>query len=125
MAITLYSEGAAREVTGSKHVLDIDGTRYLVDCGAFQGKRDECDRKNRALVRDPESIDAVNLTHAHFDHCGLLPLLVKRGFKGNIYSTPATRDLANLIMMDSARIQSRDAGNLGKQAAKEGGSFNW
>ncbi|MBN2875566.1 MAG: MBL fold metallo-hydrolase [Spirochaetales bacterium] len=125
MAITLYSEGAAREVTGSKHVLDVDGTRYLVDCGAFQGKRAESDRKNRALVQDPESIEAVILTHAHFDHCGLLPLLAKRGFKGNIYSTPATRDLSNLIMMDSARIQARDAEYLGKQAAKKGQSFDW
>ncbi len=125
MAITLYSEGAALEVTGSKHVLDVDGTRYLVDCGSFQGKRDESDRKNRALVRDPESIEAVILTHAHFDHCGLLPLLCKRGFKGNIYSTSATRDLANLIMMDSARIQARDAEYLGKQAAKRGVEFEW
>ena len=100
MAITLYSEGAAREVTGSKHVLDIDGKRYLVDCGAFQGKREESDQKNRALLSDPQSIEAVILTHAHFDHCGLLPLLTKRGFKGNIYSTPATRDLANIIMLD-------------------------
>ncbi|PKL09134.1 MAG: MBL fold metallo-hydrolase [Spirochaetae bacterium HGW-Spirochaetae-7] len=125
MAITFHSEGAAREVTGSKHVLEVDGTRYLVDCGAFQGKRDESDRKNRALVRDPESIDSVILTHAHFDHCGLLPLLVKRGFKGNIYSTPATRDLANIIMMDSAHIQARDAEYLGKQAAKRGTPFDW
>ncbi|MBU0928150.1 MAG: MBL fold metallo-hydrolase [Spirochaetes bacterium] len=125
MAITLYSEGAAREVTGSKHVLEIDGRRYLVDCGAFQGKREPCDKKNRALVRDPESIEAVILTHAHFDHCGLLPLLTKRGFNGNIYSTPASRDLANLIMMDSARIQARDAEYLGKQAAKRGASFDW
>ncbi len=125
MAITFHSEGAAREVTGSKHVLDIDGVRYLIDCGAFQGKRDECDRKNRALVRDPESIEAVILTHAHFDHCGLLPLLTRRGFKGNIYSTPASRDLANIIMMDSARIQARDAEYLGKQAAKRGDSFDW
>jgi len=125
MGITFYSEGAAREVTGSKHILEVDGRRYLIDCGAFQGKRDECDRKNRALVRDPESIEAVVLTHAHFDHCGLLPLLSKRGFKGNIYSTPATRDLANLIMMDSARIQARDAEYLGKQAAKRGAAFDW
>lgn len=125
MAITLHSEGAAREVTGSKHVLDVDGTRYLVDCGAFQGKRDESDRKNRALVPNPESIAAVILTHAHFDHCGLLPLLSKRGFNGNIHATPATRDLANLIMMDSAHIQARDAEYLGKQAAKRGDTFNW
>jgi metallo-beta-lactamase family protein len=125
MAITFYSEGAAREVTGSKHVLDIDGKRYLIDCGAFQGKREESDKKNRALVPDPASIEAVILTHAHFDHCGMLPLLVKRGFTGNVYATPATRDLANLIMMDSARIQSRDAEYLAKQAAKQGKAFDW
>lgn len=125
MAITLHSEGAAREVTGSKHVLEVDGTRYLVDCGAFQGKRDESDRKNRALVPDPRSIEAVILTHAHFDHCGLLPLLTKRGFAGNIHATPATRDLANIIMMDSAHIQARDAEYLGKQAVKRGETFNW
>ncbi len=125
MAITLYSEGAAREVTGSKHVLDVDGKRYLIDCGAFQGKREESDQKNRALIADPAGIEAVILTHAHFDHCGLLPLLTKRGFKGNVYSTPATRDLANLIMMDSAHIQSRDAEYLGKQAVKKGEKFDW
>jgi metallo-beta-lactamase family protein len=125
MAITFYSEGAAREVTGSKHVLEIDGARYLIDCGAFQGKRAESDAKNRALVPDPASIEAVILTHAHFDHCGMLPLLVKRGFGGNIYATPATRDLANLIMMDSARIQARDAEFLAKQAAKRGERFDW
>ncbi len=125
MAITFYSEGAAREVTGSKHLLDVDGARYLVDCGAFQGKRDESDRKNRELVADPASIEAVILTHAHYDHCGLLPLLSKRGFKGNVYSTPASRDLANLIMMDSARIQARDAQYLAKQAGKRGQTFDW
>ena len=112
-------------MTGSKHLFEVDGKRFLVDCGAFQGKRDESDRKNRALVKDPASIEAVILTHAHFDHCGMLPLLVKRGFKGNIYATPATRDLANLVMMDSARIQARDAEYLGKQAAKAGRTFDW
>ena len=125
MAITLFSEGAAQEVTGSKHLFEVDGKRFLVDCGAFQGKREESDRKNRALIEDPASIEAVILTHAHFDHCGMLPLLVKRGFTGNIYATPATRDLANLIMMDSARIQARDAEYLGKQAAKAGKAFDW
>jgi len=125
MSITIHSEGAAREVTGSKHVLSIDGRRFLVDCGSFQGKREESDKKNRALVRDPASIEAVILTHGHFDHCGLLPLLGKRGFEGNVYSTPATRDLANLIMMDSARIQARDAEYLAKQAVKKGTTFDW
>jgi metallo-beta-lactamase family protein len=125
MAITLYSEGAAREVTGSKHVFEVDKRRFLVDCGAFQGRREQSDRKNRALIEDPASIEAVILTHAHFDHCGLLPLLVKRGFEGNVYATPATRDLANLIMMDSARIQARDAEYLGKQAARSGKVFDW
>lgn len=125
MAITLSSAGAAREVTGSKHIIEVDGRRFLVDCGAFQGKRDESDRKNKELVPDPASIEAVILTHAHYDHCGMLPLLVKRGFKGNIFSTSATRDLASLIMMDSARIQARDAEYLSKQAAKKGQAFTW
>jgi metallo-beta-lactamase family protein len=125
MGITLRSEGAAMEVTGSKHILEVDGARYLIDCGAFQGKREECDRKNRACVTDPANFQSVILTHAHYDHCGLLPLLSKRGYQGNIYSTPATRDLANLIMMDSAKIQSRDAEFLSKQAAKKGKPFDW
>lgn len=124
MGISIYSEGAAREVTGSKHILDIDGRRILVDCGAFQGKRDECEVKNKRLLPNPEGIEAAILTHGHYDHCGLIPLLAKRGYKGNIYSTPATRDLANLIMMDSAHIQARDIEYLGKQMAKKGLPFD-
>ena len=125
MSITFYSEGAAGEVTGSKHVLDVDGARYLIDCGAFQGKRAVAEKKNRALVSDPTNLEAVLLTHAHYDHCGLLPLLAQKGYRGNIYSTPATRDLANVIMMDSAHIQARDAEYLAKQAAKRGEKFDW
>ncbi|MCX7027660.1 MAG: MBL fold metallo-hydrolase [Spirochaetes bacterium] len=127
MSVTLRSLGAAGEVTGSKHLLDVDGTKILIDCGAFQGKRAESDAKNRALLGDiaPGSLDAVVLTHAHFDHCGLLPLLVKKGFSGNIYSTSATRDLANLVMMDSAHIQARDADYLSRQAEQKGQVFDF
>jgi len=125
MSIRLHSEGGAGEVTGSKHVLTVDGARCLVDCGAFQGKREVAEQKNRALVSDPESISSVVLTHAHFDHCGMLPLLAKRGYRGNIYATPATRDLAGIVMMDSAAIQARDREYLSKQAAKKGQKFEW
>ncbi len=125
MSITFYSEGAAGEVTGSKHVLEVDGRRFLVDCGAFQGKRAEAERKNRALVPNPAGLEAAILTHAHYDHSGMFPLLARRGFRGNVYSTPATRDLANIILMDSARIQARDAEYLAKQAAKRGERFDW
>jgi metallo-beta-lactamase family protein len=125
MSIRFHSEGGAGEVTGSKHVLSVDGARCLVDCGAFQGKRDASEAKNRALVPDPESLASVILTHAHFDHCGMLPLLAKRGYRGNFYATAATRDLASVVMMDSAAIQARDAEYLGKQAAKRGQTFAW
>ena len=125
MAISLYSLGAAQEVTGSKHILEIDGRSYMIDCGAFQGKRKESDDKNRNFDYPPDKLESVIITHGHFDHCGLLPVLVKKGFNGNIYSTPATRDLASLVMMDSARIQARDAEYLRKQAKKKGEKFNW
>ncbi len=125
MAISLYSLGAAQEVTGSKHILEIDGRSYMVDCGAFQGKRKESDDKNRNFDFAADKLESVILTHGHFDHCGLIPLLIKKGFRGNIYATPATRDLASLVMMDSARIQARDAEYLRKQAKKKGEKFDW
>ena len=125
MAIKIYSLGAAEEVTGSKHILEVDGNKYLIDCGAFQGKRAESDRKNRDFNVPARELEAVILTHGHFDHCGLIPLLNIHGFEGNIYATPATRDIANLVMMDSARIQARDREYLSKQAAKKGEAFNW
>ena len=125
MNIDFYSLGAAEEVTGSKHVLEIDGKSYLIDCGAFQGSRAEADRKNRNFGIAVDRIDGAILTHGHHDHCGLFPLLVKRGYKGNIYSTPASRDIASLIMIDSAHIQASDAKYLRKQAEKKGEKFDW
>lgn len=125
MSVICYSLGAAQEVTGSKHILEIDGRSFMIDCGAFQGKRAEADQKNRNFDFAPDKIESVILTHAHYDHCGLLPVLAKNGYGGNIYATPATRDLANIVMMDSARIQARDAEFLAKQAAKKGEKFTW
>lgn len=125
MAIKCYSLGAAQEVTGSKHLFEVDDRLYMIDCGSFQGKRHESDEKNRNFDVDLEKLDSVILTHGHLDHCGLLPLLTKKGYTGNIYATPATRDIANLVMMDSARIQAHDAEFLAKQARKKGEKFSW
>ncbi|MCR5189536.1 MAG: MBL fold metallo-hydrolase, partial [Treponema sp.] len=125
MAIKCYSLGAAQEVTGSKHLFEVDDRLYMIDCGSFQGKRHESDEKNRNFDVDLEKLDSVILTHGHLDHCGLLPLLTKKGYTGNIYATPATRDIANLVMMDSARIQAHDAEFLAKQARKKGEKFFW
>ncbi|MDR2551957.1 MAG: MBL fold metallo-hydrolase [Treponema sp.] len=125
MEINLYSLGGAEEVTGSKHVLEAGGRSYLVDCGAFQGSRAEADRKNRSLGIEPDRLEGVIITHGHFDHCGMLPMLTKKGYRGNVYATPATRDIASLVMMDSAHIQARDAEYLRSQARKRGEIFAW
>ena len=125
MSITAFSLGAAQEVTGSKHVFEVNGKFYMVDCGSFQGKRKESDEKNRNFDFDMAKLEAVMLTHGHLDHCGLLPVLTRKGYKGNIYATPATRDIANLVMMDSARIQAHDYEFLAKQASKKGEKFTW
>lgn len=125
MAVKCFSLGAAQEVTGSKHIFQVNDKTFMVDCGAFQGKRKESDEKNRNLNVNLKSLEAVFLTHGHLDHCGLLPLLVKRGFTGNIYATSPTRDIASLVLMDSARIQAHDAEFLAKEAAKKGEKFSW
>ena len=125
MAISAYSLGAAQEVTGSRHILEVSGRAFMIDCGAFQGKRADADKKNREFSFPADKVSSVILTHAHYDHSGLLPVLIKNGYTGDIYSTPATRDLANIVMMDSAKIQARDAQFLAKRAAKKGERFTW
>lgn len=106
MTITFY--GGAGGVTGSKHLLEVEGTRILLDCGTFQGLPDVRER-NRSLPFAPDSVDAVILSHAHIDHCGMLPVLVRRGFSGSIFATPATCDVAYYMMRDMAGIEDQDA----------------
>ncbi len=119
MSITLCSWGAAEEVTGSKHILNISGKKILLDCGMFQGKRRQSREKNEALPFDASTVESLLLSHAHFDHCGSIPVLVKDGFNGNVYCTPATREIASLILMDSAHIQAKDAEYMTKKRAKK------
>ncbi len=116
--ITLYSHGACREVTGSKHFFEYNGKTIQIDSGMFQGKREESYLKNSNLSFDPSKSDCIILTHGHFDHSGALPVMVNNGFSGNIYSTPATRDIANIILFDSAYIQQKDSEYLKKKAEK-------
>lgn len=101
--------GAARQVTGSCHLVTAAGKRILVDCGMFQGAHELHDENAADFGFDPATIDMLLLTHAHLDHCGRIPLLVKRGFDGPIIATGATRDLARLVMMDSAHLHEEEA----------------
>ena len=101
--------GAARTVTGSKHLLEHDGRRVLIDCGMFQGLKSLRERNWQPLPVRADSIDAVILTHAHLDHCGMLPRLVAQGFAGRIFCTPATAELARIVLADAAKIQEEDA----------------
>ncbi len=114
MKITSY--GGAEEVTGSKHLLEIGGARILLDCGLFQGRREEAHRKNRMPDFDVSKIHAIVLSHAHIDHTGLLPMMAKLGYRGNVYATPATRDLCAIMLLDSSHIQERDAEWLSKKS---------
>ena len=102
--------GAARAVTGSKHLITLkNNTQILLDCGLFQGMGDITDKLNSGFGFEPSAVTYVVLSHAHIDHCGLLPRLVAAGFNGTIYSTPATMDLTRILLMDSAKIQTQDA----------------
>ena len=113
-----FAGASGGEVTGSKHVITFNNKKILLDCGMFQGRRKEAEKKNRELGFDAKEIDAVLLSHAHIDHSGLLPYLVKSGYKGPIYTTHATRDLCNHMLADSAYIQEREIEWLKKKKKK-------
>ncbi len=112
--------GATRSVTGSKHLVSVNGRLILLDCGLVQGHRQEAEERNRNLPFDPQSIDCVVLSHAHIDHSGNLPRLLAGGFEGPIYCTPATRDLCSIMLPDSAHIQEKDAEYVNKRHRRKG-----
>ncbi len=119
MKIKLSFLGAAQNVTGSRHFLEANGVRILVDCGLYQ-EREFRARNWEKFPVPPKSIDAVLLTHAHLDHCGLIPKLVREGFQGRIYCTDATADITRIILLDSAKIQEEDAKFKRKRHKREG-----
>ncbi len=112
--------GAAQQVTGSCHLLECAGKRVLIDCGLYQGGREIDEENAEDFGFDPSSIDFVLLTHAHLDHCGRLPLLAKRGFRGEIVSTGASRELARLVMLDAARLHEEEAARAAHHPARGG-----
>jgi len=112
--------GAAQSVTGSMHLLTINGEKILLDCGLFQGKRQKAFERNRNLPFDTDTIDTMILSHAHIDHSGNIPQLIKQGYQGNIFCTHATQDLASIMLRDSAHIQEKDAEFINKRHAKKG-----
>ncbi len=112
--------GAARTVTGSMHLLEVNETKILLDCGLFQGKRSLSYERNLNFPFDPSQIDALVLSHAHIDHSGNIPNLVRQGFSGNIFCTPATRDLSAAMLADSGRIQENDIQYLNKKRGRKG-----
>jgi metallo-beta-lactamase family protein len=118
--LTIGFHGAAEEVTGSRHLVSAGGSRVLLDCGLFQGRRQESLDKSRRLPFPAEGLRAVILSHAHIDHSGALPLLYKKGARAPLLCTPATRDLLALMLLDSARLQEADARFFNKIHAEDG-----
>src|SRR5215510_13023759 len=113
--------GAARTVTGSKHLLTLkNGKKILLDCGMFQGLGKETDILNREFGFNPKEVDVMILSHAHIDHTGLIPKLVKEGFGGKIFCTPATKDLTIVLLNDSAEIQEDEIKYTNKRRAADG-----
>jgi metallo-beta-lactamase family protein len=116
----IHFNGAAQSVTGSQHLLEINGYRILLECGLFQGRRKDTYKKNLSFPFDPQSLDAVLLSHAHIDHSGNLPNLVKQGFRGPIYATTGTVKLAEVMIQDSAHIQESDVAYINKRRLRQG-----
>ncbi len=116
--------GAAQTVTGSKHLLTLkSGMKFLLDCGLFQGMGKDTDTMNRHWGFEPSEVDFLILSHAHIDHCGLIPKLIKDGFNGRIYCTPATRALAEILLLDSGEIQEDDVRYINKKRAADGKAY--
>jgi metallo-beta-lactamase family protein len=116
----IHFNGAARTVTGSQYLLEFNGSRVLMECGLFQGRREETYSRNQSFQFDPKSIAAVLLSHAHIDHSGNLPHLVKNGYSGPIHATAATVDLADIMLRDAGHIQEADAEFVNKKNAGRG-----
>jgi metallo-beta-lactamase family protein len=120
MNVSVTFLGAVRTTTGSTHLVDTGKMRILLDCGLFQGKRKEAFEKNRNFSFEPSSIDMVVLSHAHMDHAGNLPTLVKAGFRGKIMATPPTIELCDIMLRDSAHLQVKDVEHVNKRRARQG-----
>ena len=118
--ITVQFVGAAQTVTGSRHLLRTPHGSILLDCGLYQGRRAEARQRNLELGFAATDVDAMVLSHAHIDHSGALPLLVKNGYEGQIFATPATRDLARLMLEDAAAIQLSDARYINRKIERDG-----
>ncbi|MCJ7625329.1 MAG: MBL fold metallo-hydrolase, partial [Anaerolineaceae bacterium] len=116
----IHFNGAARTVTGSQYLLEVNGQRLLLECGLFQGRRKESYERNLNFEFKPKKLDAVVLSHAHIDHSGNLPNLVKNGYNGPIYATPGTVALCDLMLRDSAHIHESDAKYVNKKKARRG-----
>ena len=112
--------GADRTVTGSQHLLEVNGKKILLDCGLYQGRREEAYEINKNFIYDPGELHCVVLSHAHIDHSGNLPTLYKKGFNKSTYSTPATRDLCAIMLQDSAYLQEKDVEYVNKKRLKKG-----
>jgi metallo-beta-lactamase family protein len=118
--VKLSFHGADRSVTGSCHLVECEGKRILIDCGLNQGSRELNEENAEPFGFDAAGINYVLLTHAHLDHCGRLPLLAKRGFRGEIITTSASRELARLVMLDAAHLQEEDARYHARKLGQEG-----